>query len=122
MINIDFTSRIPIYKQIYMQMNVLIAKNILKENERLPSTRNFAMQLNVNPNTIARAYRKMETDEIIYFIPGKGYFVAKQCGNMEMALIKKFKMDVSNMLDIGIKSEKLIEIIQLLSADGNDNL
>ena len=122
LIHIDFNSKSSIYEQICSEMNMLIAKNILKENEKLPSTRILALQLNVNPNTVARAYRKMEIDGTVNFIPGKGYFVAKQCGTIEMSLINNFKIDVSHMLDVEIKSEKLIEIIRLLSNDRDNTL
>lgn len=75
MFSIDFQSRVPIYEQIVKQVQNFIATGILKENEQLPSVRQIAYDLGINPNTIQRAYSELEHMGIIVSVVGKGNFV-----------------------------------------------
>ena len=63
MISLDLAGRIPIYEQISKQVCSLIAKGVLKEGDKLPSARMLAKDLGINPNTVAKAYSKLEDDE-----------------------------------------------------------
>ena len=67
MFEIKTQSRIPIFEQLKGQ--------ILEEDEQLPSVRALASQLGINPNTVAKAYHKLEEKQIIYKIPGKGCYI-----------------------------------------------
>ena len=71
MITLDLTGRAPIYEQICSQFSSLISKGVLKENDKLPSSRMLAKELGLNPNTVAKAYSRLEHDEIIYSVAGK---------------------------------------------------
>ena len=84
MITLDLTGRAPIYEQICSQFSSLISKGVLKENDKLPSSRMLAKELGLNPNTVAKAYSRLEHDDIIYSVAGKGCFVAKQKGSIEI--------------------------------------
>ena len=75
MINIDTRSREPIYMQIEKQIVKLINLGIYEGNCALPSVRTMACDLGINPNTVARAYKSLEQQGIIYTIGGKGVFV-----------------------------------------------
>lgn len=77
MISIDLRDRRPIYEQIIDKFETLILKDVLKENEPMPSVRSLAVQLAINPNTIQKAYNALENKGFIYTISGKGSFVAK---------------------------------------------
>ena len=55
MITLDLTGRAPIYEQICSQFSSLISKGVLKENDKLPSSRMLAKELGLNPNTVAKA-------------------------------------------------------------------
>ena len=70
MITLDLTGRAPIYEQICSQFSSLISKGVLKENDKLPSSRMLAKELGLNPNTVAKAYSRLEHDEIIYSVAG----------------------------------------------------
>ena len=72
MITLDLTGRAPIYEQICSQFSSLISKGVLKENDKLPSSRMLAKELGLNPNTVAKAYSRLEHDDIIYSVAGKG--------------------------------------------------
>ncbi|WP_372370333.1 GntR family transcriptional regulator [Candidatus Uabimicrobium sp. HlEnr_7] len=74
-IQIQPESSIPIYKQIMDHIEHAIASNRLKENEKLPSVRELAKQLIVNPNTVAKAYRELERNNVVRSHKGKGVFV-----------------------------------------------
>ena len=78
MISIDPGSFIPIYEQVKKEIRRLVALGALKPHDSLPSIRELAGDLVVNPNTVARAYRDLEQDGFIYTQKGRGCFVAGQ--------------------------------------------
>ena len=75
MFEIKTQSRIPIFEQLKGQILEYITAGILQEDEQLPSVRALASQLGINPNTVAKAYHKLEEKQIIYKIPGKGCYI-----------------------------------------------
>lgn len=66
----------PIYEQIKEKTKEYIVNGAMKEHEKLPSVREVAAQLAINPNTIQRAYKELEMEGYIYSQKAKGYFVA----------------------------------------------
>ncbi len=76
MIKVDLASFTPIYEQIKKEIKREVALEILKPHEPLPSIRELAENLVVNPNTVARAYRELEQEGFIYTRKGKGCFVS----------------------------------------------
>jgi len=77
-LHINPSSKIPIYLQIIDQIKLCIVSGMLSAEELLPSIRELAVQLTVNPNTVARVYRELEKDGIVETIRGKGVYVSKQ--------------------------------------------
>ena len=75
MLKIDPRSSTPIYEQIELGIKELILKGGLKSNDKLPSVREMATILTINPNTISKAYGELERDGIIETLRGKGTFV-----------------------------------------------
>lgn len=75
MIQLDFRERKPLYEQIREKMKELIISGALKANERIPSVRELAQMLTINPNTIQKAYRDLENEGFIYSVRAKGSFV-----------------------------------------------
>ena len=73
---VDTSSFIPIYEQIKKEIVRRVATGVLKAREALPSIRDLAAELLVNPNTVARAYRELEQDGLISTQKGRGSFVA----------------------------------------------
>ncbi len=67
----------PIYEQITNNLRRLIASGGIVPGERLPSVRELATRLTINPNTIQRAYRQLEQEGYIVSLPGKGCFAAE---------------------------------------------
>ena len=76
MILLDMKDRRPIYEQLIEKLADLMLCGALREDEKLPSVRNLAADLSINPNTIQRAYVELERRGYIYSVQGKGSFVA----------------------------------------------
>ncbi|HTU24383.1 MAG TPA: GntR family transcriptional regulator [Pirellulales bacterium] len=75
-IRISNSDGVPIYRQIANQVKYLVAVGRMSVGEQLPTVRALAEQLVVNPNTVARAYRELETEGVISTRQGSGAFVA----------------------------------------------
>jgi len=75
-LHIDPSSGTPIYRQIVDQVRQAVASGVLRAGDRLPSVREMAVELAVNPNTIAKAYQELERDGVILTPRGKGSYVA----------------------------------------------
>jgi GntR family transcriptional regulator len=84
-INIDPSSGLPIYLQIAQQIKTAVAMGRLEPEEPLPSVRQLAVELAVNPNTVARAYLDLEIEGVIYKRQGAGTFVSGQGVEMSKA-------------------------------------
>lgn len=80
MFQLDYKSKLPIYEQLMQRLKQLAIQGVLKPHDQLPSVRQLAVQITVNPNTIQKAYRELETQGYIYTVAGKGAFVAPQAG------------------------------------------
>ena len=106
-IRIDNASDRPVYQQIIDQVKRDIAIGRLAKDERLPTVRQLAGQLAINPNTISKAYRQMEQEGIITTRPGAGTFVAGLdsdlsgsvkkkliCDDLERAVVDAFHMQI----------------------------
>lgn len=75
MIQLDPTSRMPVYLQIKEQITELIVMGVFPPESRLPSVRALAAETGLNPNTIQKAYQELESEGVIYTVGGKGCFV-----------------------------------------------
>ena len=82
---LDYTDHRPIYEQIKDQTRELILNKALEEHQQLPSVRELASQLTINPNTIQRAYKELEREGYIYSMKAKGYFVAPLRDDVQLA-------------------------------------
>ena len=76
LIQISYRDPRPIYEQVKVGFRTLILTGAMRPDERMPSVRELATQLAINPNTIQRAYREFEQEGFICSVPGKGSFVA----------------------------------------------
>ncbi|MFC3420353.1 GntR family transcriptional regulator [Salinicoccus hispanicus] len=124
MINLDLKSRIPIYEQLIDRIKQLIIQGVIKPDEKLPSVRNLAQELTINPNTIQKAYRELEREGYIYSLPGKGSFVSEvteQENNVKIqALTQDFQRIVGELLYLGASKERLIALIQKTTEEGRN--
>ena len=94
MIILDYRDSRPIYEQVVEKFKLLILKGVLAQDEKMPSVRNLAMELSINPNTIQRAYATLESQGYIYTVKGKGNFVSDKA-----SLMKDYQKEISSQLD-----------------------
>ena len=74
MFAVNYRDPRPIYEQIKDELRKMIISGVIAPDEKLPSVRELAQQLAINPNTIQRAYRELEQRGYIYSVAGKGNF------------------------------------------------
>jgi len=74
-LTVDPRSGVPIYLQVIEQVKRSVALGILGSGEQLPTVKQLALDLTINPNTVAKAYRELERDGVIETSPGRGSFV-----------------------------------------------
>lgn len=85
MILIDYKSRKPIYEQIIENVKGLVVTGVLQRDEQLPSVRQLAQELAINPNTIQKAYAELERQGVIYSLKGRGSFVGSSLSELRHA-------------------------------------
>ena len=76
--SLDATNGVPFYKQIILQVEMAIADGRLNTGDQLPTVRSLAVDLQVNPNTVARAYSELEIRGIVNTQQGTGTFISDQ--------------------------------------------
>ena len=90
---IDFANGLAIYAQVVRQVKFAVAGGVLKAGELVPSVRELARELAINPNTVARAYRELQTDGVLQSVRGTGLAVtdgaAEQCRGERINLIRQ---------------------------------
>jgi GntR family transcriptional regulator len=75
---LDLQSGVPVYRQIIDRVYAARASGALSEGDRLPTVRQLAVDLSINPNTVVRAYRELELTGVLTTHQGTGTFVAEQ--------------------------------------------
>ncbi len=75
MVSINKTSSKPYYEQLVLSLKEDIINGILVAGDQIPSVREMAKTLLMNPNTVSKAYKVLETEQILVTIKGKGTFV-----------------------------------------------
>ena len=115
MVHLDYRDSRPIYSQIVDGFREQITGGVLRPGEKLPSVRELAAQLAINPNTIQRAYRRLEAEGWITTVPGKGCFV---CGDGEVRerekkrLLLSFDETAAALLTLGASQGELVARIE----------
>lgn len=112
-INLDYQNRTPIYEQIINEFERYVALGILKPKEQIPSIRELASTLGINPNTVKKAYEKLEAKGIIQTVSTKGTFISDYVDNVasekianEIELISK---RISELEKLGISRKEILE-------------
>ena len=75
-------SKQPLYEQLVEQLRKQIILGVTEAGEAMPSVRQLATELGINPNTIQKAYHRMEAEGMIVSVPGKGSFVSDDLAEM----------------------------------------
>lgn len=111
MISINFRDPRPIYEQVKDGLRRLIVSGALSSDHRLPSVREMAQDLAINPSTIQRAYRELEAEGYICSVAGKGSFVCQRDGAdkaRRQELLRKFDELVTELGYTGVDRDDLV--------------
>ncbi len=115
MISINYRDARPIYEQIKEDFRQLLLSGALAPDEKLPSVRELAATLAINPNTIQRAYRELEAEGYIVSVPGRGSFV-RDAGAAFAArraeLLKALRGTVKELRQLGLSEEDIMRELQ----------
>ena len=120
MVHLDYRDVRPIYTQIIDSFKEQITAGILRTGDKLPSVRELAVQLAINPNTIQRSYRALESEGWIVTVPGKGCFVSANSSCQEQELKKQlaiFDEACAALLAMGMTRE---ELARRITEGGNE--
>ena len=112
MIQLNYRDSKPIYEQIKDGLRKLVISNSLSADEKLPSVRELAAKLAINPNTIQKAYRDLESEGYIYTVTGKGTFVAARkevYAARAKELLTEFDEIVEELFFLSVKEKELVE-------------
>ena len=116
MITLDYADKRPLYEQTKEKLRELIITGILKPHDKIPSVRELASSLSINPNTIQKAYRELEQEGYIYSVAAKGKYVspreytdAVNSARTE-ELCENFKAILSEMKFLGMSMEDALRL------------
>ncbi|MFR8813903.1 MAG: GntR family transcriptional regulator [Lachnospiraceae bacterium] len=124
MIQLNYRDSKPIYEQIKDGLKRLIITGAIAPDEKMPSVRELASQLAINPNTIAKAIRELEQGGYIYTITGRGSFAADRkdiSAGRNDQLLKKFDEIVKELLFLNENKDDLKQRIEALAKGGDDH-
>lgn len=112
---VDLKSRTPIYEQLVENISRMVLFGVLSPNESMPSVRQLASELGINPNTIQKAYAELERRGIIYSSPGRGSFVSDDVSALtekrSLELKESLRSILSEAKNLGIKREDVSVMI-----------
>lgn len=115
MIHIDYKDSRPLYEQISNKLATLILHGVFEPDSQLPSVRNLAVELAINPNTIQKAYADLERKGYTYSVKGKGNFVSDTSKIQEekkMEVMEKLKSLLKEASELGIGLEEMEQLLK----------
>lgn len=120
MIHLDYRDSRPIYEQVRDGLRRLMVTGMLQSGDKLPSVRQLATQLAINPNTIQRAYGELENEGYVYSVNGRGTFVAEgqeQHDLRRREVISQVRPLLEELKNLGLTQE---EWLRLWEGGNND--
>lgn len=116
MFGIALNNKSPIHEQVSERITELVLSGILEPDSQLPSVRELAGELGVNPNTVQRAYGELEKMGITYSVTGKGRFVTSDIEKAKNAKkrenLEKLKIEIKKAIDAGITKDDIIKVLE----------
>lgn len=121
MLGINYRDGRPIYEQVVDEIKRMVVHGVLEVDSQLPSVRQMAAELSINPNTIQRAYSELENRGVIYSVKGKGNFVSPNAGALRERCVSELKQQLTELActarELGISNAQLV---QWLTGEGED--
>ena len=110
MIQLNYRDSRPIYEQVRDALRRLVVSGALAPGDKLPSVRQLAASLAINPNTIQRAYEALEQEGYVYSVPGKGSFAAdrrEMDGRRKEELLRQLDAIAEELRFFGVTAEDI---------------
>lgn len=115
LISLDYQSRTPIYEQIVLEIERYVALGILKTEDQLPSIRELATDLGINPNTVKKAYSILESKGVIVTLSTKGTFISIHTEKVTQEKIESKISEIKNIIGelekLGLTKEEILKKI-----------
>ncbi len=112
---IDTSNGVAVYEQVYRQVAFAIANGIITSGDLVPSVRAMAKDLAINPNTVARAYRDLQSEGVLEVVRGSGMLVTKSARSKCKAIRSNvLKLQMSAIVDEARRSQLSDDEIRLL--------
>ncbi|MDD3751744.1 MAG: GntR family transcriptional regulator [Tissierellia bacterium] len=112
----DFNNNIPIYLQVIERIKQDIVSGKLKPGDKMPSSREYSNELGINFNTVARVYKELEMEEIVFTKRGLGTFITesdKQIESLRYTMAKnQITTFIEGMKQLGYTKEDMIRFIE----------
>ena len=116
MIHLDLHDPRPMYEQVVDQMEMLAARGVLEADSKLPSVRQMAMELSLNPNTVQKAYSELLSRGVIYSVRGKGNFVSSDCSRIRQEKLEEIRSAIGRLLEqareLGATTQQCNELLR----------
>ena len=113
----EFNNNIPIYLQVIERIKQDIVSGKLKPGEKMPSSREYSNELGINFNTVARVYKELEMEEIVFTKRGLGTFITesdKQIENLRYTMAKNQITEfMEGMKQLGYTKKEMIRFIEM---------
>ena len=122
MIQLNYRDPRPIYEQVKDGIRKLAYSSVLGPDEKLPSVRELAMKLAINPNTISRAYKELEQEGFIYTVSGRGTFINQEFDlndSRKGELWQQFDKATKGLVELAVPEEEFAERIKRLVKGGS---
>lgn len=110
MLRLDYRDGRPIYEQVRDGLRRLLVTGAIAPGEKLPSVRQLASELAINPNTIQRSYEALEQEGYVYSVPGKGSFAADRAdivGRRKAELLTRLDALLAELRELGVTDAEL---------------
>ncbi len=117
--DINTQNGVPVYEQVFRQIAFAVASGGIDQGELVPSVRNMARELAINPNTVARAYRQLQDDGIVENLRGSGLVVTRNARTKCKSLrVRVFKKQIALLMEEAHNSQlSLSEIKELIDGE-----
>lgn len=107
-LHIDPQSGLPVYRQVIDQIKYYIASGTLKAGDQLPSVRDLAQRLSINPTTVVKAYTELQHEDVIALLHGKGAFVTERAaGSAGVSVFEKDKVVRRLARQLAVESQQI---------------
>ena len=113
MLGINYRDGRPIYEQVVDEIEHMVVHGVLEPDSQLPSVRQMAAELSINPNTIQRAYSELESRGVIYSVKGKGNFVSPNAAALRERRLRDLQVQITELVrtarELGVSDAQLME-------------